>query len=197
MRQNTSKTLKKHQKCHSEEPEATKNLASSLFSKDEILCLAQDDAAKRLFPHPAGPLLKTEGFTIIEIILALVIIGIVVVSMMNMFSGLKDIKKPEYAVQASFLALKQMEGISKQYYDAIPVAGTYTCAAFSATLTTVDCTSATYTFAWLVENSTLAAPNVVVGAADMVKKVTLTVTRADNGMNPIQFYTLFSPLSTE
>jgi prepilin-type N-terminal cleavage/methylation domain-containing protein len=145
-------------------------------------------------PSPLG---NAKGFTLIEIILAIVIIGIVVVSMMNVFSGLKDIKKPEYAVQASFLALKQIEAISKAYYDTVPAAGTYTCAQFSATLTTVDCTNAAYVFSWLVENSTMTTPNVSTGSADKVKKVTLTVTRTDGNMGSMKFYTLFSPLSTE
>lgn len=148
------------------------------------------------FSNP-NPLAKIGGFTLIETVMAISIIGIVAATMMNMFSGLKDIKKPEYAVQASFLALKQMEGISKQYYDTIPAAGAYTCATFSATLTTVDCTNTTYVFDWQVDNSTLATPNTATGSADNVKKVTLTVTRADSGMNAMKFYTLFSPLSTE
>ncbi len=147
---------------------------------------------------------EKDGFTLIEVTMAIVIIAIAITGMLNAFSSLKDIKKPEYTVQGSFLALKQMEAISKYYYNQIPpltaTTGTnnYTCAQFSAIISTIDCTNTDYTFSWQVDNVSLATPNTVNSSSvDLGKKVTLTVTRNDGGIGSMVFYAFFSPLSTE
>lgn len=143
---------------------------------------------------PAGE----KGFTLIEVIMAIVIIGIASTAMINVFSGVQNVKKPEYVVQGSFLALKQMEAINKQYYDTMPAAGSYTCAQFSVTLTLIDCSNVSYTFNFVVENATMTTPNVSSGVStDPVKKVTTTVSRNDNAIGSMTFYTMYSPLSTE
>jgi prepilin-type N-terminal cleavage/methylation domain-containing protein len=177
-----------------------------IFNHNKPRAGANDDSRDLFKNPPHSPFIKggSCGFTLIEVVLAMVIIGIAVTGMLNAFSGLKDIKKPEYTVQGSFLAMKQMEAISKYYYNQIPPltatvgTNTYTCAQFSAIISTIDCTNTNYTFSWQVDNVSMATPNTVNNASvDLGKKVTLTVTRNDGGIGSMLFYTLYSPLSTE
>lgn len=130
-----------------------------------------------------------DGFTLIEIIMAIVIIGIAVPTIMIPFSGLSKSKNPEYYIQASFLAQKQMEAMSGKKMSAIPSAGTYTCATFQATVTEISCSSTGYTFSWLVEDVAANALNTAVGTTSFAKRVTLTVSHATGG--DLKFYSLF------
>ncbi|GEM_PF-717877 len=124
------------------------------------------------------------GFTLIEIIMAIVIIGVAVPSIMIPFSGLSDTKNPEYIVQGSFLAQKRMEELANETRTSIddtdcPVGssasttdGDYSlaCTSVSVNATTPD-TSNTSTFA---------------------QKITLTVTRTDGAMDAMTFNQLFA-----
>ncbi|CCQ90534.1 putative Prepilin-like protein [Nitrospina gracilis 3/211] len=133
------------------------------------------------------------GFTLMEIIIAILIVGIAVPSIMIAFSSLKGSVIPEYTIEAAELAQLQMEAISEKTRTQIPAAGSYTCAAFQATVTEVQCAVAgfgAYTFAWVVADVDANDPDTSNPGATFAKKVTLTVTRAN--MTPVSFYALFA-----
>lgn len=131
------------------------------------------------------------GLTLIEVIVAIVVIGIAVPVLIVPFSGLKDTKNPEYVVQASYLAQQQMESIADKAYADLPAAGSYTCSQFQASVSSVDCSSAQYSFSWLLENVNATSPNTAIGSPGFGKKVTLTVSRVDGAMAALTFYSLF------
>lgn len=143
----------------------------------------------------------SHGLTLIEMIIAIVVIAIAVPTIMVPFSGIKDVKNPEYVVQASYLAQLQMEAISGKFADEIPV-GTYSCTEFRAASPAVlevlcgDADFSDYSFSWLVEQVTATDLDTDTGSASFAKKVTLTVSRADGAMDPVKFYTLFALDST-
>jgi prepilin-type N-terminal cleavage/methylation domain-containing protein len=122
-------------------------------------------------------LIRSErGFTLIEIIIAIVLIGIAVPSIMIPFSGLSDTKTPEFTVQGSFIAQKRIERMAdKNQANALADCnngneGAYTLNCVAATVNASDPdTAATSTFA---------------------TKITLTVSRADGAMSPLTFTTL-------
>lgn len=125
------------------------------------------------------------GFTIIEIIVAILVIGITVPAIMIPFSGLEDTKNPEYIIQGSFIGQKKMEQLASAFLNtivsagcldgtagALPNEGDYslTCRSDPVDATDPD-SSATSTFA---------------------RKITLTVSRIDGQMSPLVFNTLFA-----
>jgi prepilin-type N-terminal cleavage/methylation domain-containing protein len=123
-------------------------------------------------------LIRSErGFTLIEIIIAIVLIGIAVPGIMIPFSGLSDTKNPEYTVQGSFIAQKRIEQIANATQGnalsnciAPPTEGDYSLSCTAATVNATDPdTAATSTFA---------------------TKIILTVIRADGAMSPLTFTTL-------
>ncbi|MBI5428693.1 MAG: prepilin-type N-terminal cleavage/methylation domain-containing protein [Nitrospinae bacterium] len=162
-------------------------LAPGIFPPREIGGLRSQNPRRRhrSFAHTIS------GFTLIEIIIAIVVIGIAVPAIMIPFSGIKDVKKPEDAVRAALLAQKQMEAVSGKAYSEIPAAGSYTCAQFQTTLSVIDCANTEFDFNWTVENVAASAPNTAVGSPDFGKKVTLAVSRFDGAMSSTSFYTLF------
>ena len=116
------------------------------------------------------------GFTLIEIIIAMVLIGVAVPSIMIPFSGLSDTKTPEFTVQGSFIAQKRIERMAdKTQANALADCnnGNEGAYSLSCTATTVNAsdpdTAATSTFA---------------------TKIILTVSRADGAMSPLTFTTL-------
>ncbi|PIR00505.1 MAG: hypothetical protein COV66_06260 [Nitrospinae bacterium CG11_big_fil_rev_8_21_14_0_20_45_15] len=126
-----------------------------------------------------------KGVTLIEIIVTLVVIGIAVPAIMIPFSGLNDSKKPEIAVQATYLANRQMEALADRKFDDLPASSAphSTCANFVANglgLGNINCSVAgftDYTFSWLVEDVSAASPGgAALGSANFAKRVTLTVT---------------------
>jgi len=133
------------------------------------------------------------GFTLIEVVIAIVIVAVAVPSVMIAFSSLKGSVTPEYVIQAAELGQLQMEAIAAKTRTQIPAAGTYTCAAFQGTVPEVQCAVAgfgAYSYSWLVEDVDAADPDTSSPGATFAKKVTLTVNRAD--MAPVSFYTLFA-----
>lgn len=121
------------------------------------------------------------GFTLIEIIVAIVLIGIAVPGIMIPFSGLKDTKNPEFIVQASFIGQKRMEEIA----NSTRTNALTNCNALSATEGDY-----TITCAAIAVNAT--NPDVVAGGATFAQKLTITVGRTDGAITPLEFNGLFS-----
>jgi prepilin-type N-terminal cleavage/methylation domain-containing protein len=139
------------------------------------------------FISPANT--REAGFTLIEIILALVVIGVTVPSLMIWFSGLENSKNPEYVVQGSFIAQKKMEELASRYRtssNASKAIITVCPNALAATTTdgdySIDCQSTDV-------NAT--TPNTS-ATSTFAKKITLTVTRTDGAMAALVFNTLFT-----
>ncbi|PIQ98124.1 MAG: hypothetical protein COV67_00670 [Nitrospinae bacterium CG11_big_fil_rev_8_21_14_0_20_56_8] len=136
------------------------------------------------------------GLTIIEIIIAIVVIGISVPVIMVPFSGLKDSQNPEWIVRGSFLGQLQFEALADKAFDDIPdgSATPYSCASFVAngnSLTDINCSDPDFTFDWLVENVAAGDLDTALGTEDFAKKVTLTVTQNGGQVSPMQFTLLF------
>ncbi len=122
-----------------------------------------------------------DGFTLIEIIIAMVLIGIAVPTIMIPFSGLDDTKNPEYIVQASFLAQQSMEEIASS---------TRTTAITNCNNLTTPVNGYTLTCSAIAVDAT--NPDVAAGGATFGQKLTLTVSRSDGGMTPLVFNALFA-----
>lgn len=125
---------------------------------------------------------KDAGFTIIEIIVAIVIIGITVPAIMTQFSGLEDAKRPEFTIQASFIAQKKAEELASQFRDTVTTA----CPEVTAATTTdgdysIDCIS---------EKVNATDPDAT-ATSTFGRKITLTVSRTDGAMSDLVFNTLF------
>ncbi len=118
------------------------------------------------------------GVTLMELIIAIVIIGIAIPTIMIPFSGLTNVKKPEYVVQASFLAQKYMEKISEKARD------TVSCA------TDIPTSDGSFTLTCTEEDVDSADLDTDVGADSFAKKITLTISRTE--MGDLKFYTLFA-----
>ena len=137
-------------------------------------------------------LADSSGFTLVEMIIAMVVVGIALPSIMVAFSSMKSSVAPEYNIQAAELGQLQMEAISQHTFATIPAAGTYTCAAFQATVTEVQCAVAgftAYTYSWTVVEVDSDDPDTG-GVTGFAKKITLAVDRS--GMGTVRFYTLFA-----
>ena len=143
---------------------------------------------------PKRSRLGCSGITLIELVVAIVVIGVALTVIMNAFSSLKGSVVPEYTVQAAALGQLQMEAIGVKTRLQIPAAGTYNCAAFQLgppAVPEVQCAVPgfpEYTYSWLVEDVSAATPDVASVPA-FASKVTLTVSRSS--MPAIDYYTLF------
>lgn len=125
---------------------------------------------------------KEAGFTLVEIIVAIVVIGIAVPAIMIPFQGLEDTRNPEYIIQASFVAQKKMEELANQYRDTI----TTPCPEGTPATTTdgdhsLDCESAQVN----------AADPDTATTSTFARKVTLTVSRTDGELADMEFSSLF------
>ncbi len=137
------------------------------------------------------------GFSLIEIIMSIVLIGIAVPTFSNYFGGLSNSKEPEYFTEAVFLATRQMQGLRNETMARFPVAGVYPdCATFRAAAIgnpfNIECAAAPfnqYTFSWQVQGAGASTPDVGGGAFGV--KLTLTVSRNGGGMAPFQLVNLF------
>jgi prepilin-type N-terminal cleavage/methylation domain-containing protein len=116
------------------------------------------------------------GFTLIEIIIAMVLIGIAVPSIMIPFSGLKDTKHPEYTVQGSFIAQKRIERMA----DKTQAAALTDCNNGNEGDYSLNCTATTVN----------ASDPDTAAVSTFATKIILTVTRADGAMSPLTFTTL-------
>ncbi|KMP10517.1 hypothetical protein UR09_06005 [Candidatus Nitromaritima sp. SCGC AAA799-A02] len=118
------------------------------------------------------------GFTLIEMIIAIVVIGIAIPTIMIPFSGLKDTKRPELTIQAAFLAQKHMESLASKTRDVT------VCTGFPVTEEgyTINCTEID------VASTDLDTD---VGSASFAKKVTLILTHPSMG-GSLEFFTLFA-----
>ncbi len=96
------------------------------------------------------------------------------------FSGLQDTKRPELAVQGSFIALKHMESIVSKTRDVSPCAGIIGSPdeGYSIACTEINVAS--------TDLDTDTGPT-----ADFAKKVTLTITHPDMS-GSLEFFTLFA-----
>jgi prepilin-type N-terminal cleavage/methylation domain-containing protein len=128
---------------------------------------------------------RDSGFTLIEIILAIVIIGIAVPSIMIPFSGLGETKGPEYIVQASFLAQERMEQLANEDRTSILTA----CPNGSSASLTSQGPGSAYTLACTSVQVNATAPDTS-ATSTFAQKVTLTVSRAD--MDDLTFNQLFA-----
>ncbi len=129
------------------------------------------------------PLKKQAGFTLIEIIVAIVVIGVTVPAIMIPFSGLDDTRNPEYVIQASFVAQKKMEELANKFRDTITTAcpeGT------PATSTDGD-----YSMDCVSEQVNATDPDTAT-TSSFARKVTLKISRTDGAMTEQEFSSLFA-----
>ncbi len=127
---------------------------------------------------------KNDGFTIIEIIVAILVIGITVPGIMISFQGLEDTKNPEYVIQGSFIGQKKMEELANKFRN---------------TIVTTDCPEGTaanttdgdYSLGCVSEQVNATDPDTST-TSTFARKVTLTVSRTDGAMSPLVFNTLFA-----
>jgi len=127
---------------------------------------------------------RQAGFTIIEILVAIVVIGVTVPAIMIPFSGLEDTKNPEYVIQGSFLGQKRAEELASLFRNTVI---TTDCPEGAAATTTdgdysIDCVS---------EQVNATDPDSST-TSDFARKITITVSRADGQMSPLVFNTLFA-----
>ncbi len=143
--------------------------------------MMEDLKSKSTPPCKTG---NERGFTLVEIIIAMVLIGIAVPTIMIPFSGLEDTKNPEYIVQASFMAQKRLEELANQKRTEILTAcpdGT-TASATPENGYEMDCTSVDVSATDPDSSAT----------SDFAKKITLTVRRTDSAMSSLEFTALFA-----
>ena len=133
------------------------------------------------------PFKREAGFTLIEIIVAIVVIGITVPAIMTAFQGLEDTKNPEYVIQASFAAQKRIEELANQFRDTITTACPEgTPATFTDGDYSLDCES---------EQVNATDPDSST-TSTFARKIILKVSRTDGAMGEMEFNTLFALDST-
>ncbi len=141
------------------------------------------------------------GFSLIEIIMAIVLIGIAVPAFTIYFSGLDNTREPEYMTAGVLFGTGQMERIGDEPIFRIPAAGVYTCIQFRdwpvANVTppnnqplNTDCSNLDYDFNWSVSEVDAATPNTP-ASGTFGKRVVLTVSRVDGAMPAFQLFNLF------
>lgn len=129
------------------------------------------------------------GFTIIEIIVAILVIGITVPSIMISFQGLEDTKNPEYVIQGSFIGQKKIEGLADRYRTSSTASEDITTDCPEGTAATT--TDGNYSLDCVSEQVDATDPDTST-TSTFARKVTLTVSRTDGAMPPLVFNTLFA-----
>ena len=132
------------------------------------------------------------GFTLIEMIVAITIIGIAMPGLFVYFSGLKDSSKPENIIKTSFMAQRQMEAMASVTISAFPNTSQIgiTCAAFQGYAPAITCSATGFTFTFDVENVDADDPDTLVGGANkFFRKVTMYITGP--GGDSFQYSTIF------
>jgi Tfp pilus assembly protein PilV len=127
---------------------------------------------------------KEAGVSLVEIIMAIVIIGIAVPTIMAPFQGVENTKNPEYVIQAAFVAQQKMEDLANLNRGNITTpcpegtpANTTTPEGYS-----LDCSS---------EQVNATDPDSAV-VSTFARKVTLKVSRTDGLLNKMEFSSLFA-----
>jgi prepilin-type N-terminal cleavage/methylation domain-containing protein len=133
----------------------------------------------KFIPKPTSIIRNAKGFTLPEIIMSIVIIGISVPAIMVPFTSLKYTQSPEVVVQASFLAQKHMETLADKNVASIDTE----CSslngadgAFTLTCSTIDVAAADL--------------DTALGSAGFAKKVTLGINHPE--MEELSFVNLFT-----
>ena len=135
-----------------------------------------------LYRFMQRPPFKEAGFSLIEIIVAIVIIGITVPAIMVPFQGLEDSKSPEFVIQGSFIAQKKMEELANLRRDTITTpCPEGTPATHPEGDYSLDCES---------EQVNAADPDTAT-VSTFARKITLTVSRTDGAMAELEFSSLF------
>ncbi|MBT3921990.1 MAG: prepilin-type N-terminal cleavage/methylation domain-containing protein [Nitrospina sp.] len=130
-----------------------------------------------------SPFRKEAGFTLVEIIVAIVVIGITVPGILMQFQGLEDTRNPEYVIQASFVAQKKIEDLATQFRDTITTACPEGTAATS--------TDGAYSMDCISEQVNATDPDSST-TSSFARKITLKVTRTDGDMAEMKFNALFA-----
>lgn len=130
------------------------------------------------------PFKQESGFSLVEIVIAIVVIGVTVPAIMTAFQGLEGTKTPEFVIQASFIAQKKTEELASQnrltiitscpdgVTTALPPDGDYAMTCLSEQVNATDPDTST--------------------ASTFARKITLTVNRTDGAMDAMQFSTMFA-----
>ncbi|MFT4580056.1 MAG: prepilin-type N-terminal cleavage/methylation domain-containing protein [Nitrospinales bacterium] len=133
---------------------------------------------------------NVSGFTLIEIIMAIVIIGVAIPTIMIPFQGVSHIKTPEFIIQGAFLAQQRMEELAKENRNT--VVDSSKCPDGSISTKTegdykMDCTSIKVNAGALdVEDISGTV------SASFARKVTLIVYRTDGAMDSLTFSQIFA-----
>jgi prepilin-type N-terminal cleavage/methylation domain-containing protein len=126
---------------------------------------------------------KEAGFSLVEIIIAIVVIGIAVPAIMVPFQGVEDSKNPEFVIQASFVAQKRMEELANQFRDTITTA--------CPEGTPANTTDGAYSLDCQSEQVNATDPDTSV-VSTFARKVTLKISRTDGALAEIEFSSLFA-----
>ncbi len=131
---------------------------------------------------PKWIFLENKGFTLVEVIMSIVLIGISVPAIMVPFTSLKFTQSPEIVVKASFLAQKHMETLVDKTVSSINT----DCSSLNG----ADSQIPAYTLSCSVIDVAAGDLDTALGAAGFGKKLTLTIDHAE--MEPLSFVNLFT-----
>lgn len=132
----------------------------------------------------ANPFKQEAGFSLVEIVVAIVIIGVTVPAIMTAFQGLEGTKTPEFVIQASFIAQKKTEELASENRISIATS----CPDGVTTALPPD---GDYAMTCLSEQVNATDPDTST-ASTFARKITLTVSRTDGAMDAMVFSTFFA-----
>ena len=135
-----------------------------------------------LHPRQSAMRGNESGFTLVEIIMAIVLIGIAVPGIMMFLQGVEDTREPEYIIQGSFMAQKKIEELASETRTSIDTQIASVCNSTVDGDYTLTCTS----------TDVNATDPDTAAVSTFAKKITLTVSRSDGAMQPLEFTTLFA-----
>lgn len=136
----------------------------------------------KFIPKPTSVLRDAKGFTLPEIIMSIVLIGISVPAIMVPFTSLKYTQSPEIVVKASFLAQKHMETLADKNVASINT----NCSSLNGT----DPQLTEFTLACSVIDVAASDLDTALGSAGFGKKVTLQISHPE--MEALSFVNLFT-----
>jgi len=89
--------------------------------KADIAIVTSATTAEPSIVNRQSPIINNKGFTLIEIIIFIVVVGIIMpVILVPFATGVKENLTPEKIAKATFLAQYKMEELIKQTYNSIP-----------------------------------------------------------------------------